>query len=278
MSGPISICCCHSDSREDIKYRGFLEKHLSLLIHTQQVTLWHSGKIQPGNVREQVTAFQIAAADVILFLLSADFFSSNFCWEQMLFALSQPTRRQARIIPIILNFIDWENSPLAHLEVLPENKKPVKDWRNKDEAFYDIVQSIQSVVAKLRASPRKKASLSDGDYKLPRIPFVLEQRSLSIEKLSSLWDYFPRHGLSIDGKYRLRELVSTRGEVVRHYVPLGIPGLTPLSVNIDTCDCAPKNMTSPTAANLASGGVEIFGVSTKADSLCEVAGNIFIQY
>jgi hypothetical protein len=278
MPGPISICCCHSDAREDIRYRDYLEKHLSLLIRTRQITLWHPGKIQPGDVREQLTAFQIATADVILLLLSADFFSSDLCWEQMGFALIQSIQRRTCIIPILLSFFDSENSPIAHLEALPKNKKPIKKWRNKDEAIHDVVQSIQSVVAKMRTSPREKASLSDEDYKLPKIPFIPGVRSYSSEKLLRFWGYLPPFGLCISGKYRLRESASTLGEVVRHYVPLGIPGLTPVSVSIDTTDCAPKNITQPSAANLSSGGVEIFGVSTEADSLCEVAGNIIIQY
>ena len=103
-------------------------------------------------------------------------------------------------------------------------------------------------------------------------------RSHSREELLRFWGYLPPFSLCVRGKYRLRELASTRGEVVLHYVPLGIPGLTPVSVSIDTADCAPKNITQPSAASLSSGGVEIFGVSTEVVSLCEVAGNIIIQY
>lgn len=278
MLDSISICCCHSDSREDIKYRDQLEKHLSLLIRTQQVTFWHPGKIHPGEVWEYEAALRITTADVILLLLSADFFFSDLCCEQMSIALIQSSQRRASIIPILLRPVDWENSTVGHLEALPKNKKPIKDWRDKDQAFYDVVQSIQSVVAKLSRSPRRTPFPPNEDYKLPNIASIPGVRKFSSEEMLHFWKYMPTSDLRILGKYRLRVTASKRGEIVRHYVPLGFPGLVPVSVSIDTSDCAPKNMTSPAVANLSSGGVEIFGACTEADSVCEVAGNIFIQY
>jgi hypothetical protein len=65
-----------------------LEKQLANLIRSQQVILWHPEKIRPREVYELETAFQIATADIVLLLLSPDFFASQFCLGQMSLALS----------------------------------------------------------------------------------------------------------------------------------------------------------------------------------------------
>ena len=46
------------------------------------------------------------------------------------------------MIPILVRPVDWEKAPFGHLKVLPTDGKPITLWRNRDEAFKDIVQGI----------------------------------------------------------------------------------------------------------------------------------------
>ncbi len=70
----VNVCCCHSGSRKDTRLWKDLEKQLAPLIHSQQMTLWHSGDIKAGQAPRQEIKLHIASADVILLLISSDFF------------------------------------------------------------------------------------------------------------------------------------------------------------------------------------------------------------
>ena len=52
----------------------------------------------------------------------------------------------ARLIPIILRPVNWQETPLSNLQVLPLGAKPVTTWRNRDEALQSIVAEVQKVV------------------------------------------------------------------------------------------------------------------------------------
>jgi TIR domain len=64
-------------------------------------------------------------------------------------ALKRHKNRQAIIIPLLIRAADWQNSPLSAFHILPENGKPVDQWKNIDEALSDVANGIQLVVKTL---------------------------------------------------------------------------------------------------------------------------------
>ncbi len=50
------------------------------------------------------------------------------------------------VIPIILRPVDWKETLIGDLQVLPTDGKPITMWRNRDEAFQDIVRGIRKVI------------------------------------------------------------------------------------------------------------------------------------
>ena len=57
---------------------------------------------------------------------------------------------ETRVIPVILRYVYWDESPFAHLKCLPSNKTPVTGWNNQDEALYDVTIGIRRVIEDLR--------------------------------------------------------------------------------------------------------------------------------
>jgi hypothetical protein len=51
--------------------------------------------------------------------------------------------------PIILRPVDWQDAPFSKLQALPPSALPVTMWRNRDKAFFDIVQGIRKAVEEL---------------------------------------------------------------------------------------------------------------------------------
>jgi cobalamin biosynthesis Mg chelatase CobN len=89
----------------------------------------------------------LASADIVLLLVSADFLASDYCWgEEMVKALQRHERGEARVIPVILRPCRWRSTPLAKLQAVPRDGKPVIDWLSRDAAFDDIAAAIERII------------------------------------------------------------------------------------------------------------------------------------
>jgi len=148
-SAPLRLFIAYA--REDDELRGRLEKHLSMLTRDGLIAPWHDRKIGPGNEWEGQIDQHLDTADIILLLVSADFLASDYCYDvEATRALGRHAQGSARIVPVILRPADWMHSPLAKLQALPRDGKPVANWANEDEAFLDVVEGIRKAVAEMQ--------------------------------------------------------------------------------------------------------------------------------
>jgi tetratricopeptide (TPR) repeat protein len=67
-------------------------------------------------------------------------------------AMELHERGLARVIPIILRPTPWQGAPFSKLQVLPKEGRPVTEWKNRDDAFVDIVREIRNVATRLQES------------------------------------------------------------------------------------------------------------------------------
>lgn len=161
---PFTIFYSYADEDED--FRQILERHLSGLRMQGVIVEWHGHKIAPGGNRELIRNQHFAAASIILLLISPHFLTSEYHWAEMQQGLERHESGDAYVIPILLRPVDWAHVPIAHLQYLPRNGKPVALWNNRDEAFFNIAQEIRSVVEALASKPSqdptpKKASANN---------------------------------------------------------------------------------------------------------------------
>jgi hypothetical protein len=106
-------------------------------------------------MRTEVAA-HLAAADLILLLLSPDYIASDDLHAEMMRALARKAVG-VKVVPIFVRPVaSAEVAPVEKLEPLPKNRRPVTTWMNRDEAWQDVVRGI------LRA-----LKLSDEDNVLP---------------------------------------------------------------------------------------------------------------
>ena len=59
----------------------------------------------------------------------------------------------AHVIPVILRPVDWHETPLSELKALPKDGKAISTWKNRDEAYLDVVRGIKEVVQEIGAEP-----------------------------------------------------------------------------------------------------------------------------
>ena len=139
--------------QKDEELREELEKHLATLLREKLITSWHKREIIAGQEFQDEINKYLKRAGLILLLVSPDFIASDYHWTvEVTRALEQNAAGKARVIPVLLRHADWNNPPIDKLSPLPSNRKPIKSWNDRDEAFLEVVKGIRQEVARLVAS------------------------------------------------------------------------------------------------------------------------------
>src|SRR5437762_2567340 len=153
---PLKLFYCYA--REDKALCDLLDSHLSVLKRNKLIEIWYDGKISVGTEWEREIDKQLSAADIILLLVSAAFLASDYCYgKEMERALQRHAEGTARVVPILLRPVYWEDAPFSKLQLLPTEAKPVMRWINPDEAYEDIAKNLRVVIKELQASREASA-------------------------------------------------------------------------------------------------------------------------
>lgn len=139
-SPPISIFCVAAPS--DATLLTQWEQHLLSLQQAGQISIWSERHLMVGSPRVQQLHEHLEQANLIVLLISANFFASDECMALMEHALQSREHREVCVVPLLLRPVAWRESPLALLSCLPPNKVPVTLWANEDAAFHECVQGI----------------------------------------------------------------------------------------------------------------------------------------
>jgi hypothetical protein len=152
----------YSYSHKDEEIRNELEKHLSILKRQEVISEWYDRKIVAGTEWEDQINQQLQSASIILLLVSSDFLASDYCYgKELKSAMERHEKGEARVIPIIIRSVDWNQAPFGKLQALPKDAKPVKSWSDIDEAFTNIAQGIRIAIDEIKISPAPKETKSD---------------------------------------------------------------------------------------------------------------------
>lgn len=136
----VLLLCCYAP--EDEVHCAALGRHLAQLKREGSVELC---PVLPGD---SVTAdIQLAQANLVIFLLTSHFLSSDQCRELLHRAQQTQQHRKLRLVPVVVSPCDWEASELGSLHAWPRNRRPVTSWPSQDAAWQDVVQGIRGIAA-----------------------------------------------------------------------------------------------------------------------------------
>src|SRR5712691_2165611 len=123
---------CSYDPEDELLWRE-LEKQMRFLERRNLISAWHQRTIQAGQEWQHEIDKHLQTAQVILLLISPAFMASDQCYRiEMREAMRRHETGEARVIPIILRPVVWEDEPFSKLQVLPVGGKPVKSWPDSD--------------------------------------------------------------------------------------------------------------------------------------------------
>ena len=141
-----------SYSHADEELKNELDKHLIMLKRSGKIEVWNDRQLIPGQEWDDEIKKELAAADIILLLISADFNNSDYIWNKELSsALKRHEENTACVVPIILRKCEWQEMPYAKLQALPKGARPVTEFSDKDDAFTDVAAGIRILVDRMLA-------------------------------------------------------------------------------------------------------------------------------
>src|SRR6266487_1009742 len=204
---PLRLFYCYA--REDKALRDELDIYLKSLKRQNLVTSWYDGEIGPGTEWEKEIDTQLRNADIILLLVTPHFMASDYCYDtEMKRALERHQAGTVRVIPIILRRTFLNNAPFRSLQILPTDAKPVTQWSDRDEAFWDITVGIHKAILDLRLLLKTKQEwINEGSalYDLKRYEEALAAYEQAI-RLDPNYAYaYHGKGLALDKLRRSKE-------------------------------------------------------------------------
>ncbi len=148
-----------SYSHKDEQYKDELVTHLAPLRRSGIITDWHDRRLTAGSELDTALRERFESDAVILLLVSADYISSEYCWQtELVIAMNRHNAGQARVIPIILRPCDWRIDPISKLLAAPRDGMPVSSWPDRDAAWLDVVQKIRAAISEISRLMNAKAA------------------------------------------------------------------------------------------------------------------------
>lgn len=161
QSEPVRVFLSYSHADDDMREK--LARHLTILVRGGVISTWHDRMILPGEEWDGKIRAELGAADIVLLLISADFLSSNYCYEvEVQSALTRHKQGRGIVIPIIVHDCLWHEAPFGRLQALPQDGRPISSWPNIHEALADVARGIQRTAEAIR-EPRASSLPSTPD-------------------------------------------------------------------------------------------------------------------
>ncbi len=184
---PVNIVYCYDPkSKDDQKKRDELDKHVSKI--PEVVTKnYYSGLA--GSEREKTIRANMASADIILLLESADFQNSADNANLMQIAKTLYANRKAYIVPIMLRPMALDGDEFEGLQVLPHNGESITRWLDKDEAYLDVRTGVRKIVDIIKANRKRDQLLTSAQKHVADAKYedALQEYQLAL----SLFPYDP---------------------------------------------------------------------------------------
>lgn len=137
---------------EDEPFLVEFKKHLQLLKRQGLISEWYDNNLSAGLEWRQERATQLDSASIIALLISSDFLASDYIYGvEMQRAMQRHEAGQARVIPILLKPVYWEDAPFAKLTPLPSNTLPIASWPDQNTAFLDVTKALRGIINDLQS-------------------------------------------------------------------------------------------------------------------------------
>lgn len=142
------ISYSHDDNGEK-PYIDEFKKHITPFKTNGLIEDWYDREIFPGENFEIEIDNNLEDADIVCLFISANFLSSDYCQKEKFKALELRKKKEISVIPIILTDCGWkDDKSISKLLALPEDGKPVSNFKDRDEAWNGVYKGLKKIIEK----------------------------------------------------------------------------------------------------------------------------------
>ncbi|HEY0832978.1 MAG TPA: toll/interleukin-1 receptor domain-containing protein [Azospirillum sp.] len=196
-----------SYSHKDKRLRDSLEDHLAPLRRLRGTDVWTDRALLAGDVIDEEIRRQLTTADVVVLIVSQHFFKSNYCYDiELKEAMRRHAAGEARVVPVIVRPVDlWYEATFGKLLAVPEDGKPVTEWRNRDRAWTQVAAEIRRNIEEqeARSKPKHDGGCTPVHLPWPENPYFQDPHDLLgriAESLNAGGTAVVTHGMGGVGK------------------------------------------------------------------------------
>lgn len=135
-------------ARKDKLYKDELKSHFSAII--DKVNVWDDREIPPSALWDEVIKEKLKAADIILMLVSANFFNSEYIRStEFRIAQERHIEKKALVLSIIIRDSAWEKTEIGKFQLLSEVPVAGQREKQRDKIYAKIVNDFVTIVENL---------------------------------------------------------------------------------------------------------------------------------
>ena len=149
----------YSYSHLDEAWCNRLVAHLRGLRNQFLVEDWYDRRMRPGDDFIGEISEHLDKSDIIILLVSANYFASDFCMLEAERAMELRKLGRAEVIPVMLRHYNLSGAVFAHLTTYPPANRPIDsdEWPDKELALRSVSEEVEKLARKMTgAGPKHK--------------------------------------------------------------------------------------------------------------------------
>lgn len=175
---------------EDRDVRDKLLRQMNLVKDRQGWTIWSAVEIKAGDRWDAEIKQRLFDSNVVILLLSTDFFNSSYILDTELPEIIARHRKgDCQIIPVLARMCHWKDTAfgdyarMGDLQALPSGEKPIMSrmlWDNEDEPYFETVRGIKEAIADFQKKKNDEApAAAPVAVKVKPMPAVSKKKTVS---------------------------------------------------------------------------------------------------
>jgi len=138
-------------SKSDKRLAEILMHYLTPMVKMRKVDICDGSEVIAGKDWDLDTKERYNQSDIYIALISPDFVASDFCYQDDLkLVIEKHQNKRAVMLPILVRFTPfWKELGIGKLDYLPIDGKPISQWKDEEEALFEIMKYIKKLIKKL---------------------------------------------------------------------------------------------------------------------------------
>lgn len=143
-------------ANQDRDVRDKLLRQMNLVKDRLGWNIWSAKEIKAGERWDEEIKQRLIDSEVVILLLSTDFFNSKYIVETELPKVVEKHKQgDCQIIPVIARVCHWKDTPfgeyaeLGDIQALPVGERPIMSkghWGHEDEPYFEVVEGIKDSI------------------------------------------------------------------------------------------------------------------------------------